>query len=452
MLNLRKLKQDFSAAIVKEGKQLFDGKKVLSAKILHLDVNSIRISAKVVGQYNNTYESEVEIDRTESEVIDSDCNCPYHYDCQHLAAVVFFLSHNLDQILVSYSKENNLEDITKDNGFDQTEKEKLLEAVKEAESKEEKRKDTQFQKELIKEYIASSQLLAKSPFFLPHENLSIEPAELAVIFSLAQTEKTQNVEVQLSLRLASRSKPLHISNIHDFLEAMRYKEPLFIGGKLHRFGLDSFSPSHRDIVCLVMEHAKSPQKIMSDRAQKTAFLDIKTFGLVLAKAHEIASKELKQKGWKLVDDQLPTLPCLYEGNLESPIHFSKHHVQIKITLEYIHPPTTKILLNPTLVVDEEAIQLKDGKFFECASPGIIYNHVYYRFHEDLTRQHLRSLVPIRNMAIPEPLFGTFVENALPELSRFALVDHQSIIDYFVTLPYVGKIEAVGIAWHASLHR
>ena len=148
-------------------------------------------------------------------MIDSDCNCPYHYDCQHLAAVVFFLSHNLDQILVNYSKENNLEDLTEDKGFDETEKEELLEAVKEAESKEERRKDTQFQKELIKEYIESSELLAKSPFFLPHEKLDIEPAELAVIFSLPQSTKQANVEVQLALRLASRSKPLHISNVHE---------------------------------------------------------------------------------------------------------------------------------------------------------------------------------------------------------------------------------------------
>ena len=174
--------------------------------------------------------------------------------------------------------------------------------------------------------------------------------------------------MQLGLRLVSRSKPLHIPNIRDFLEAMRYKEPLFIGGKLHRFSLSSFNVAHQDIVCLVMEHAQLPEKIISDRAQKTALLDIKTFGLILAKAHDIASKELQQKGWKLLDDQLPTLPCLYEGNLESPIHFSKHHVQVKITLEYIHPPTTKILLNPTLVVGEETIQLEDGKFFECANP------------------------------------------------------------------------------------
>ncbi|MCB1085200.1 MAG: hypothetical protein KDK60_03775, partial [Chlamydiia bacterium] len=86
MLNLRKLKQDFSSAILKEGKDLFETKKVLSAKILHLDATSIRISAQVLGQYKNTYESIFEIDRLESETIDSDCDCPYHYDCQHLAA------------------------------------------------------------------------------------------------------------------------------------------------------------------------------------------------------------------------------------------------------------------------------------------------------------------------------------------------------------------------------
>lgn len=130
MLNLRKLKQDFSSAILKEGKDLFDGKKVLSAKILHLDATSIRISAQVLGQYKNTYESEIEIDRMESETIDSDCDCPYHYDCQHLAAVLFYLESCLDEILVNYSKETNLEEVTEDESFNDVEKEKLLEAVK----------------------------------------------------------------------------------------------------------------------------------------------------------------------------------------------------------------------------------------------------------------------------------------------------------------------------------
>ena len=38
MLNVRKLKQDFSQGVLREGKELFVEKKVFSAKILHLSV------------------------------------------------------------------------------------------------------------------------------------------------------------------------------------------------------------------------------------------------------------------------------------------------------------------------------------------------------------------------------------------------------------------------------
>ena len=412
MLNLRKLKQDFSSAILKEGKDLFETKKVLSAKILHLDATTIRISARVLGQYNNTYESEIEIDRMDSETIDSDCNCPYHYDCQHLAAVLFHLESCLDEILVKFSKETDIEEVTEDDSFCHEEKEKLLEAVKEAETKEAERKDEEYQKELLKEYIGASSLLAKSPFFLPAQQREIEKAELAVIFHFSK-KGGSNVDVQLALRLPSRSKPLHIPNVRQFLEAVRYREPLYVGGKSHLFSLESFQESEQEIARLVMDHAKLPEKVTNERAQKMASLDMKIFGMIMAKAEEIASKMLKQKGWTYQDDELPTLPCLFEENLESPIHFSKSHANVNVTLEYIHPPTSKILLNPMLLVDQQKIVLEDARFFECAKPGIIYNHVYYRFSERITRQHLRSLMPMRDMTIPEPLFGTAPLGASP---------------------------------------
>ncbi|MCB1110323.1 MAG: SNF2 helicase associated domain-containing protein [Chlamydiia bacterium] len=441
MLNLRKLKQDFSSAILKEGKDLFETKKVLSAKILHLDATTIRISAQVLGQYKNTYESEIEIDRMESETIDSDCDCPYHYDCQHLAAVLYYLESCLDEILVKYSKETNLSEMTGDESFCDEEKEKLLEAVKEAETKEAERKDEEYQKELLKEYVGASALLAKSPFFLPEEARKVEKAELAVIYHFPKKEGA-NVEVQLALRLPSRSKPLHIPNVRQFLEAVRYREPIYVGGKSHLFSLDSFEESEQEIARLVMDHAKLPEKMTNERAQKMASLDVKIFGMILAKAEEVALDLLKQKGWAYQDDELPTLPCLFEENLESPIHFSKSHANINIALEYIHPPTSKILLNPMLLIDQQKIMLEDARFFECAKPGIIYNHVYYRFPEQITRQHLRSLMPMREMTIPEPLFGTFVENALPEMAHFAEIDMADVCEHFTTLPFVGSIEAV----------
>ncbi|WP_420422090.1 SNF2-related protein [Simkania sp.] len=441
MLNLRKLKQDFSSNVLKDGKQLYDTQKVLSAKILHLDATTLRISAQVMGQYNNAYESEFEIDRQESETIDSNCDCPYHYDCQHLAAVLYFLEANLDEILVNYSKETDLDELTEE-GFDDEEKEKLMEAVKEAASKEELRRDEEYQKEVLTEYVDAAGVLAKSPFFLPVQERIIEKAELAVIYSVPKKERQGEVEFQIALRLPARSKPLHIPNIGEFFEAMRYQEDIFIGGKGYLFAIESFAAEEQEIARLVMDHLKLQEKTASERAQKSAFLSSKMFGMVLAKAQEIASEMLKQRGWTSGEEELPSLPCLYEENLESPIRFSKMPAHIKMTLEFIHPPTTKILLNPTILVDGESIMLEDAKFFECAKPGIIYNHIYYRFDQQITRQHLRSFLPIRDMTIPEPLFGTFVENALPELSRFAEVDHQDVTEHFTTLPFVGSLEAI----------
>ena len=65
MLNFRKLKQDFSSQVIKEGKQIYDEKKVIAAKILKLYIDTIRFSANVLGKYDNAYESEIEIDRFE---------------------------------------------------------------------------------------------------------------------------------------------------------------------------------------------------------------------------------------------------------------------------------------------------------------------------------------------------------------------------------------------------
>ncbi len=46
---------------------------------------------------------------------------------------------------------------------------------------------------------------------------------------------------------------------------------------------------------------------------------------------------------------------------------------------------------------------------------MIYEGVFWRFPHQITRRHLRNLSEIREMTIPEPLFGSFVENALPFL-------------------------------------
>src|SRR5690606_4850509 len=195
MLNFRKLRQDFSSAILKEGKQLYDKNKILQAKIIKLDNETIRFSSKVLSNYESTYESEIEVDRLESTAVHTNCDCPSRYDCQHLAALIFFLEEKIDSLLIEYSREAG---IAEGEQLEAHEKQELIEAIKEAETKEVVKQDARYQKQVLQEYIASSNVLSYSPFFLPQEESSLAKAELAVIFNpqSLQSDKKGKVEFQ----------------------------------------------------------------------------------------------------------------------------------------------------------------------------------------------------------------------------------------------------------------
>ncbi len=436
MLNFRKLKQDFSSAIVKEGRDLHENQKVVSAKILHLDAKTMRIGGRVLGQYENHYESHIEIDRQECEAIDSNCDCPYNYDCQHLAALLFYLEQHLDEILVSYSKETDL----KKSGFDKEARDELLEKFKEAESKEVVRQGELYQKQVLQEYVAASEMLATSPFFKIEEKREIDKAEWALTFALP-TVPVGPVEIQLALRLPSRSKPLHIPVVKSFFQALSYGEPISIGGKKYCFSLESFDPSQREIMGMIRDHARCQDTAPTEKGLRIAQLDLETFGMILAKSYD-AAYETAQGCFSQDGDELPVLSGFYEGSLETPLRFSFGAAKLKFELEYLKPPTSKILMKPSIILNAEEVELEGPRLFECAKPGLIYKNTYFRFPQDMTRHHLRNLHPLRDMVIPEHLFGTFVENSLPELGRFAEVAERDVVDDFVTLPFAGMVEAV----------
>lgn len=438
MLNFRKLKQDFASSIVKEGKEFFEGNKVVSAKLLHLDSKSMRISGRVLGQYDNHYESEIEIDRMECETIDSNCDCPYNYDCQHIAALLFFLEQNLDQILVSYSKENDLED---GEDLEDNEKEELLEKFKEAEDKEQIRQEENYQRQILQEYITSSNMLSVSPFFRSEGNKDVDQAEFSIIYNIPK-KGNGAIELQVALRLPYRSKPLHIPNLRKFIDAIRFKESIFMGGKKFLFSLDSFSLQQREVVRMVMDHLRFPDNVSSERALRIGLIDPNFFGIILARIFELTEQEMSKSGYSHQEDELPILPGVYLGGFETPLRFSSALANFRFHLEYIEPPTSKILLNPKITVDDKELMLEEALLFQCAKPGLLFDNTYMRFPHTITRRHLRNLKDIRDMTIPEPLFGSFVENALPELSQFAEVANREVIEEFVTLPFAGDVETI----------
>ncbi|MCE2981930.1 MAG: SNF2-related protein, partial [Parachlamydia sp.] len=436
MLNFRKLRHDVSPAILKEGKSLYDKGMVVSTKINQMNADSIRFSCRVMGGFEHCYESEMEIDRHESIVIDSDCDCPYKYDCQHLSAVIFYLETHFNQILVAFSKETDLE---KSTHVDDDEKNNLRKTFKEAESKEHARQDKKNQKELLEEYIYASALLGQSSFFLPEEEMPLDKAELAVVY-IPLVQGADQIEIQLSLRLPFRSKSLNVSQVKPFLDAIRYNEAIYIGGKRYFFSVSSFDETSAEILKLIIDFARFPEQKM-EKQQRSAFIDIEAFGTLLGVSYAMAQNRYALAANEEGSDLYP-MPCIYCNTIEEPLRLCPTPSMLRFEINYLEVNAPKILLKPKILLQNHMIvDCEEALLFECAKPGMIHQNIYYSFQSSIKRKHLRSLPAIRKMTIPEPLFGTFVENALPELSRFADVANRDAIDQFVTLPFVEKVAA-----------
>lgn len=441
MLNFRKLKQDYSSSVLKEGKIAYSKGSILSAKIVKLNPQNVRLSFRVMGSFDHAYQCEIEIDRQGSTAIDSDCDCSYKYDCQHLASVLFYLEEHFDALLIAYSKESHPEI---EETADEQEKEQLRKTIQEAETKESVRHGKKCQKELLQEYISSSSVLGLSPFFHFEEDPPCDIAELAIIFTNALTlsNNTQFVaEIQIALRLPYRSKPLNIPNVKEFLDAISYCEPIYIGNKHYFFTLESFNPESRSLLKMVLDNAHFVDS-NEERNLRTAQLDTEAFGSILAHAYELALTQPPPRIAKEEEPSFQWLPCLYHLTLEEPLRFSTINSRLNFDLEFLTAIAPKILLTPSIILNNtQKIGLEEARFFACAKPGMIHNSIYYRFPPSIRRKHLRNIHAIREITIPEPLFGTFVENSLPELSHYAEVSNREAIDRFVTLPFVGTLTA-----------
>lgn len=445
MLNFRKLRQDFSSTILKEGRDIYDEGRVTAAKLVHLDGKILRINGKIAGQYDNHYETELEIDRSECETIDSNCDCPYNYDCQHLAAMLFYLEQHLDRILIEFSKETRLEELSEGGQLGVEEHAELIEKLKEAETKEVQRQEELYQKQVLQEYSTSQQILAGCPFFRPEEKRETDRAELAFLFQCpplsSDSEIRGVVEFQIALRLPGRSKPLYVPNLKEFFECLRYGEVLSLGGKRYLFSVHSFGTHHRGMLETLMDQARVAEVGAPEKNLRIGQLNQTLFGMVLARLQQIASSTLQKGPFVAGEDELPVLPGVYEGGLENPLRFSPIPASLRFQIEHIPAPASKLLITPQILLDRAVLSTEEVRLFECAQPGLLHGGHYYSFSPSITRHHLRSLRSIRDMTIPEPLFGTFVENALPELSRFAEVTNLACIEKFVTMPYVGELRA-----------
>lgn len=442
MLNFRKLKHDFSPALIKEGKGIYDRQGILEAKIAELTPHRVRLLGKINGSFEHNYHCELEVNLDDSTLADSECNCPNPFDCQHLAALIFYMEHNYDRLVVEYSSDHDVETVVE---MEENEKEEFRATIQKSHNKEVKRKDKHLEKELLEEYTKAAKVLGMSPFFVPDDKINVDSAEIAIIFALPTDTSSNNAqaELQVALRLPYRSKLVLVSNIAEFLNAVRYKEPFYIGTRRYLFTLDSFDAVGRLLLKGLLDFAQ-PIESKQDKSARHANLSVEILGNLFADIYEMSLAKLptsiatKEDG----EAQWVTMPSLYQNGQEEPLRITSHKAQLQFSLEYILVPLPAILIKPTVHLEEETpLNVHNIQYFPCTRPGIISQNVYYRFPEIIKRKHLRHLVAIGDLAIPQPLFGTFVENSLSELSRYGKVLNKEVIDRFVTMPFVSKIQA-----------
>ena len=111
------------------------------------------------------------------------------------------------------------------------------------------------------------------------------------------------IELQVALRLPYRSKPLHVPNLRHFLDALRFKEPIFMGGKRFCFSLESFDVEQREIVQMVMDHLRYPENVTSERALRVGHIHPNFWGMVLARIFELSEQELSKSGFVYPEDE-----------------------------------------------------------------------------------------------------------------------------------------------------
>ncbi|BAA99057.1 DEAD/DEAH box helicase [Chlamydia pneumoniae] len=439
MLNFRKLRRDFSANILQDGKKLFEQGAVIDAKILSMNGETVCISAQVRGLYDNIYECEIEVDRSESDTVDSNCDCSYNYDCQHIVALLFYLEQYFNEMVVAYARSADLET---DHEINEEVKKELKETFVAAATKEEERKDREHQKEILREYVHAANALSANPFFLPLEYLEKDSAELAVLF-VSVNEDTfapanQPIEFQLVLRLPCRSKPFYISNIRTFLEGVLYQEPIVLNGRRFFFTMQSFNASDRKLIDLLIRYVRYPNHTTEEKLLKSAYLMPPALGVILAKMFE---HQLADRGGGSLGEK-ESFSGLFCGNLEEPLCWSLTPAKMKFNLDFFDMPYKALLMTPVILVDDDEVQPEQTMLLESDAPGIIHHFVYHRFSPQIKRAHLRSFSRLRDIAIPEALFGSFRENALPVFQEYAEIANVHLLNSFVTLPYVDEVRAI----------
>ncbi|WP_108624299.1 SNF2 helicase associated domain-containing protein [Candidatus Similichlamydia epinepheli] len=433
LLNYRKLRQDFSSAFLKEGRLLHDAKAVCSVQILDVTDKAIRLKCEVWGNYNNRQTGEIEIDRQNSEIVESICNCSEKYDCQHLAATLFYLEEHLDSLISGSASAAAL--------------------VSSSRQQEDVRKsDLRVDRELVREYVEALLILSFNPLCLPTCSVdSFQPLSIDFLISIGQKRLfvgfSEEVffEIQLTLRIPGRSKPLQIVQAQEFIDAVKYQDVVTFNGRQVALSKECFTEDSWKILRIISEQLVmlSDSKVSVEGAKrvvpKKSFIGIESVSQILCEQRAIFVKRSQSS----VPGEKMDFSLIFTHGMEAPFRFSVDPVEVTLELDAMQSPAPKLVLKVLLDLGETRVNLQDVTLLlKSSPPGLLFNCVYYAFRDEVMSAHLRRIEQLDNLVIPEPLCGTFLEHVLPEMRKILRIDNEELVKQFTTYSYKGEVRGI----------
>jgi superfamily II DNA or RNA helicase len=394
VLNFRKMRHDFSPAVLKEGKALFAKGGCVGAKIASYSAKQFIIEAKVNGNFQDPHECSIEIDRVESEVRYSTCNCSQGVDCLHLACLLFFLEEHFHSMLLTHlgKRQPSSGD---DGDIDEVEKRLKARAQREQE------------RQLVVDYSKAGAWLARTSLFRSADE-RIETGELLVIVGAWNGWNNKLTEIQLAVKLTGRPKPVLIQQPKTFLLALQQLEPLILGSQRVVLNDGSFGEGCASLIDFFRREFEYHDR--ADKSSKSAFL-----------AQEALCSLLSMTSGILAVPDAVRL-SVFLGSVDHPLHFASQPIRPSFSVEVVQDPSRRLIIKPYFVLPTARLAMKDIRLILASPPGVLSEDTYYPLESHFSLRHAVDVSEIDHYAVPEELFPTFIAYALPHLQKIGEVE------------------------------
>ncbi len=418
-LNFRKVRQEFTQANLKEGKALYEKGCVESCDV-RTNKGLLHVSASIRGQWNDLHASRLEFRTSDISLIDSECDCPQKFECQHLAALLCFLEeHGLESkkmTNVSCSSQGEVH-----------------------------------QKHQSREYAKAYQLMRG--LLVQHKEDVNFQGYLLLSFTPVILSGQRAWELQFGVKKHKKSRITLIQSPKQFLQSLSRGESIFLGSEKTILGLDSFGPDIAQILYQIRQEVHFIDKSDRDKSEKNvkgAFFDDEGIGRIFSLSRKAFGKEGCRAEF------------FYEG-FEKTLQFSEHEASFSLKPCFLEDPFPHYLMGLVVKVGNEEIPYPQARCILSQMSGLLYKDCYYPFSSSVTRQKIQDLETLSQCVLPLHIMPCFIEEVLPQLHSFLHIEDggfnkvelaapSNLVSVKLTLDYApGELKALVNYQYGDIH-